>query len=370
MTTSLKMSLVLKRGLSFHNFLNITPNFLGNTGVHQRGIFTNAVCYYKHKTLYPMMKEMNRRRENIASDELLRTGKEKRTRRSDFIDWNYNSELVAFQARLGEKFDDSKLREAFITADFVEAETKRQEELQIKAQGENQLSQLLSSNQNLAAEGSRLIDQTLSAYVRWALPYLPEEGVRAFKNFLTQDQLLAYVSFHIGTMDLVLTVDYPPSPHTMRQVFEAIIGALASSNEDGPSRASRLVLDLVATQLHGKDLTDIWDIPNPMKVLSTIMANENRGEPEARLLWASGKETLLACYHVGIYSDKQLIGQAPGESTEIAEEMAARDALKRVFRFDETASKPLPFGRDTKQMKAKDSNLTIEEWQSKNVTSV
>ena len=75
--------------------------------------------------------------------------------------------MVAFQARLGEKFDDSKLREAFITADFVEAETKRQEELQIKAQGENQLSQLLSSNQNLAAEGSRVINQTLSAYVRW-----------------------------------------------------------------------------------------------------------------------------------------------------------------------------------------------------------
>ena len=48
---------------------------------------------------------------------------------------NYNSELVAFAARLGEKFDDSKLREAFITADFVEAETKRQEELQIKVYG-------------------------------------------------------------------------------------------------------------------------------------------------------------------------------------------------------------------------------------------
>ena len=46
---------------------------------------------------------------------------------------NYNSELVAFAARLGEKFDDSKLREAFITADFMEAETKRQRELQIKA---------------------------------------------------------------------------------------------------------------------------------------------------------------------------------------------------------------------------------------------
>ena len=115
---------------------------------------------------------------------------------------NYNSELVAFQARLGEKFDDSKLREAFITADFVDAETKRQEELQIK--GGNQLSQL-RTNENLAQEGSAIINQTLSAYVRWALPYLPEEGVQAVKNFLTQDQLLAHVSFHIGTLDLILT---------------------------------------------------------------------------------------------------------------------------------------------------------------------
>ena len=33
------------------------------------------------------------------------------------------------------------------------------------------------------------------------------------------------------------------------------------------------------------------------------------GEPVSRLLWVSGKETILACYHVGIYSDKELIGQ-------------------------------------------------------------
>ena len=110
--------------------------------------------------------------------------------------------MVAFQARLGEKFDDSKLREAFITADFVDAETKRQEELQIK--GGNQLSQL-RTNEKLAQEGSAIINQSLSAYVRWALPYLPEEGVQAVKNFLTQDQLLAHVSFHIGTLDLILT---------------------------------------------------------------------------------------------------------------------------------------------------------------------
>ena len=64
-----------------------------------------------------------------------------------------------------------------------------------------------------------------------------------------------------------MTVDYPPSPQILKKVFEAIIGALATSDKvEGPSRASRLVLDLVATQLHGKDLTDIWDIPNTIKV--------------------------------------------------------------------------------------------------------
>ena len=103
---------------------------------------------------------------------------------------------------------------------------------------------------------------------------MPEEGVQAVVNFLTTDQLLAHVSFHIGTLDLIMTVDYPPSAQTLKKVFEAIIGALATSDKsEGPSRASRLVLDLVATQLHGKDLTDIWDIPNPMKTLSTIMVN-------------------------------------------------------------------------------------------------
>ncbi len=48
---------------------------------------------------------------------------------------------------------------------------------------------------------------------------------------------------------------------------------------------------------------------DPMGLLSQILTNEKRGAPEARLLWASGKETMLACYHVGIYSDQELIGQ-------------------------------------------------------------
>ena len=81
-------------------------------------------------------------------------------------------------------------------------------------------------------------------------------------------------------------------------------------------------------------------------------------------------QVLIIFFHVGIYSDQQLIGQGPGESSEIAEEMAVLDALKRIFRFDESSSKPLPFGRETQKMKAKKSNLIIEEWKSSNITNV
>ena len=54
--------------------------------------------------------------------------------------------MVAFAARLGENSDDSKLREAFITSDFVEAEAKRQEELQIQVNFSPMLPKLFCTN--------------------------------------------------------------------------------------------------------------------------------------------------------------------------------------------------------------------------------
>ena len=50
-----------------------------------------------------------------------------------YIYRNYTTELVAFQARLGETFDDTKLRQAFISPEYIELEHKqRQELLQVK----------------------------------------------------------------------------------------------------------------------------------------------------------------------------------------------------------------------------------------------
>ena len=68
----------------------------------------------------PTARELNKRREQIASDQILRDGQEKVVRRSDFTDWNYSAEISAFQARLGEKFDEEKLHQALKTREYLE----------------------------------------------------------------------------------------------------------------------------------------------------------------------------------------------------------------------------------------------------------
>lgn len=69
----------------------------------------------------------------------------------------------------------------------------------------------IPSNENLAAKGKDVIESTLTQYIRWALPHLPDEGVHALRTFLTTEKMLAHVSFHIGTMDLIMTEVIIPS---------------------------------------------------------------------------------------------------------------------------------------------------------------
>ena len=62
--------------------------------------------------------------------------------------------------------------------------------------------------------------------MRCVLSYLPEEGVEAVKCFLTTEEMLANIAFHIGTKDLILCKEYPPSRTTYATVLKALVGAL------------------------------------------------------------------------------------------------------------------------------------------------
>ena len=267
----------------------------------------------------------------------------------------------------------------------LDIEKRKQEELGVD------VSEEMKDNSDLAEKGREVIHSSITRYgrsefhvmkvlvssfyyswLRVAFPVVPEEMITELRDYLLSEPIMADVAFHIGLREIVLSEEYPPAAATLMKCFEAVVGALASSQ---PERAAKLVTDLVASQLHGKEVQEICSesLANPMRILEGILSRSGLEAPEARLLFqtginyfcgtkkkvemvdiksvllmllCSGPDTILASHLVGVYCNKEIIGQSYGETLEIAEEMAARDALRNIFQTAEHSA-PRPFGRDT-----------------------
>nr|CAG4644319.1 EOG090X0DYO [Lepidurus arcticus] len=255
--------------------------------------------------------------------------------RNSFLEWNYDAEIYAFQKRLNESFDNALLRQSFTHSSYVYEETKKQQAL-----GINTPLQLLD-NRTLAEEGKALVERFLYGYLRASLPNLPKEGIQIIQTFLMDPDLHAHIAKHLGMSELILCSVDPPSKEILTTCLHAIVSCVNRSS--GEDQARRFVYDFIAVQLADKSVADLWQPVNPMGVLVDVLQKMGNGEPEPRLIRKTGVNTILATYHVGVYSNKQLIGSAPGESPEIAEELAARDALSRLFGIQHEMN-PLEFG--------------------------
>ena len=77
----------------------------------------------------PNLLEINKLQDRVAFDQENRYGAETVPRRSDFIEWNYDAEISAFQARIGEQFDAQKLRQAFVSKEYLESEIQSKKSL-------------------------------------------------------------------------------------------------------------------------------------------------------------------------------------------------------------------------------------------------
>ncbi|CAG7729476.1 unnamed protein product [Allacma fusca] len=245
--------------------------------------------------------------------------------RYEYTDWNYNAELYAFGKRLGENFNDDILRTALTDKSYIHQYLKQQEELGLPA---NQVE--LQDNNELSVQGMDFISGSVLSTLKEEFPDLPNEGIFAVSEWLTSQSALARICSLIGTNDLILCADYPPSEIVFDRVFKAIVAALVGSS--GEERGRRFVIDLVLTQLCGKDVFELWDIPLPWTTLTELLKKKGQELPEPRIISQAGPNTVLAAYVVGLYdSNKQQIGKGIGETLEIAQEMAARDTLKRIY---------------------------------------
>ncbi|GAB0094754.1 mitochondrial ribosomal protein L44 [Sergentomyia squamirostris] len=275
----------------------------------------------------PTLKEIRRRREKVGPDPP--------QPRSGHLEWNYKAELYAFAQRLHEKFDNKLLHQAFTCRSFI-----IQEEMKQKEVGVEQPEVALPDNSNLIAKGEEILAKHLDDYINGAMPKVPLEGRIAIRKHLTSDGVLAHISSHIGTKDLILSADFPVTEVDLAKSFKAVVAALEESS--GSTQTSIFIRDFVFTQLSQKDIGEIWEVPDPLQYLTDYCQRNNLGELEPRLIGECGKNTILATYHVGIYANRKLLGTGYGENIDMAVEEAAKDGLRDIFDL-QTSRRPIDF---------------------------
>lgn len=294
----------------------------------------------------PTIRELNRRKV---------TFKEKLPevyKRSGFIDWNFNAEIYSYGKRLNENFDLTLLERAFVQRSYVV-----QEELRLEKLGVDNSELNLMDNRELADKGRKLTNQYVEAYLRYHLPKYPDEGIAALRNYLLSIEKLAYISLNLGSKEIILAAEYPPSDESLAQTFLAIIGALEESQKDGNlERPYNFVRDFICTHLNQIDVNEVWQIENPFEYLKQLCAAKNMPQIEPRIIGDISRSDILHCCRIGIFDSdsKQLLGTGYGDSYINAIETASIDALSKIFGtynlrpFDFELSPDKIFGKQSK----------------------
>ncbi|XP_072263806.1 large ribosomal subunit protein mL44 [Pyxicephalus adspersus] len=244
--------------------------------------------------------------------------------------FDYHAEILAFSKRLNEAFSTELLKTAFVNRSYVVKEEGERREL---GMDEETATLNLQDNSELAQHGVDFTVSYITNTIQQAFPNLPVVGVKAVVDYLTSQQVLGHIAKNLGIDDLTLSSECPLSLETLQRTFYGIIGALLESS--GPDTTGIFLQDFIITELIGKDLFEIWSVRDPMSLLVEQLSQRNVSPPEPRLTRESGASTVLPVYFVGLYCNKQLIAEAPGETIFAAEEEAARVALRKMFGFAE-----------------------------------
>ncbi|CAB3246154.1 unnamed protein product [Arctia plantaginis] len=276
-----------------------------------------------HRWVAPTLMELKRREDKL--------GGKKTYPRNTYLEWNLEAELFAFGQRLNEDFDPDLLLQAFTDRSYVIKEEIQQKKMGIDIK--------MNDNRELAKKGEEFMSHYIKTYLESVLPKFPLEGIKGVVKHLTSEAVLANISLHLGTKDIILASQYPVEESILANTFKAIVGVLLETSAE--ERTGRFVRDFVITQLQGQDINEFWQIDDPWSLLNTFVEKDG-GKLEPRLIGEVGKNTLLACYQVGLYIDRKMISSGYGETVATAKEMAARAALKKIF-GTEDHMKPIDF---------------------------
>ncbi|XP_070161023.1 large ribosomal subunit protein mL44 [Polyergus mexicanus] len=258
---------------------------------------------------------------------------EQKPKRNTFLEWNRSAEIYAFNKRLSEDFNFEKLEQAFTHRSYVIREEQRQREIGIE---DPKLD--IQDNTDLIIKGEKLTSEIVQNYLTIALPHAPENVIISLYDYLLSEENLAKAAFHIGTKDIILTEEHPVAEKTLADTFFALVAALAESVD--ANHATNFVKDFLIVILVEKDLTEIWNPAEPLEILNEILQKQKRSPAKPRLIGQAGQSTLLAAYHVAMYSNKEFLGSGFGQTIQEAKNVAAINVLSRMFGLLDS-SKPI-----------------------------
>ncbi len=92
------------------------------------------------------------------------------------------------------------LQEAFTLRSYIIQEEQKQQQVGIESPVTN-----LKDNAELARFGADILSSYVEMFISSQLPKLPNVGLRSVRDYLLSDEVLANVSQHIGTKDLILS---------------------------------------------------------------------------------------------------------------------------------------------------------------------
>ncbi|CAJ1065704.1 S ribosomal protein L44%2C mitochondrial [Xyrichtys novacula] len=315
----------------------MASGYLLNRGVLALGIHGQRVCRNVLLTQVREKKRWMKAYKLLMAKKLKLEGPPPPTPRSQKLNWNYHAEVQAFSIRLHENFSLELLKTAFINPCYLHAEQEKRQSLGVDSET---TALNLKDNTQLSQKGEDFTQSFLTDWCRASFPSLPSEGVDSVVGHLTSCAVIAHVARNLGTDDLTMSAECPVPESVLHSTFMAVIGALQESS--GAERTGFFLRDFLASQLIGKDLFDMWTVVNPMGLLVEELTKRNIPLPEPRLIRSAGASTVLPLYFVGLYSDKKLLAQGPGETVFAAEEEAARVALRKLYGYTENR-RPLDF---------------------------
>lgn len=244
--------------------------------------------------------------------------------------WDYHAEVQAFSSRLHENFALDLLKMAFINPCYLQSEEERRRSLGMDTET---TALVLKDNSQLNLNGLEITKRFLEDWCSASFPSLPTEGVASLVGHLTSQAVVCHVAKNLAIEELAMSAKCPVPDDVLHRTFMAVIGALQESS--GTEKAELFIRDFLITQLIGKDLFEVWSLVNPMGLLVEELSKRSVPLPEPRLTRSAGASTVLPLYFVGLYSDKKLLAEAPGETVLVAEEEAARVALRKLYGYTE-----------------------------------